>query len=485
MSGLAALRITGARVILAALLACLPVVALAAALIEPGRIAPSLLFLALVTGAAWLTGAGRSDSGAARIALGAALTAPPMALVYVASGTGHQIDMHMTFFVALALTVLVCDWRAILAAAGVTALHHLAANFLMPALVFPDGADFGRVVLHAVVVIAETVALMWIAAKLVALFAENAAALDTAQQASAAAEHAAARERDRHEQERRQDLARRKRIKEAETKFAEASHIIGAAAQRVSGSFTQITARAEDASASINVIQDATDTSSTTTAGVAAATEELSSSIAEIAASVERSSAKSRSAQDQTTAVNAQVGALSQNAAEIGNVLSLINDIAEQTNLLALNATIEAARAGEAGKGFAVVATEVKSLATQTAKATEDISRQITAIQQVSRQTAEAVGAIAHGISEVSSSVDDVSRRAAEQNQVVGEIANRASSASDVNARLHTEVRRVSETVATTAGVAGEASAVIDELMSAAQLVERASAAFRDALEAA
>ncbi len=136
---------------------------------------------------------------------------------------------------------------------------------------------------------------------------------------------------------------------------------------------------------------------STNVETAAVAADELSSSIAEIGRRLNQTTEVVRVAVDEAQVTNQDIGALAQGARKIGDVTKLIRNIAGQTNLLALNATIEAARAGEAGRGFAVVASEVKSLAVQTAKATEDISSQILEVQNSTDKAVEAIGRIAIG----------------------------------------------------------------------------------------
>jgi methyl-accepting chemotaxis protein len=162
---------------------------------------------------------------------------------------------------------------------------------------------------------------------------------------------------------------------------------------------------------------------------VAAATEELSISIREIASQVAQSSQVAEKAVAGTQRTSATVQELAASAEKIGNVVQLINTIAGQTNLLALNATIEAARAGEAGKGFAVVATEVKELATQTAKATEEISQQIGSVQQATQQTVAAIQEIARTITEMSQISTSIAAAMEEQGAATAEIARNVQEA--------------------------------------------------------
>ncbi len=163
---------------------------------------------------------------------------------------------------------------------------------------------------------------------------------------------------------------------------------------------------------------------------VASASEELAGSIQEISRQVAQSSKMAGEAAEQADQTNGQVEGLVEAAQKIGEVVNLIQDIAEQTNLLALNATIEAARAGEAGKGFAVVASEVKSLATQTGKATEEISQQISGIQAATTGAAEAIRAIAKTVAEINGIATTIASAVEEQGSATQEIARNVQEAS-------------------------------------------------------
>ncbi len=199
---------------------------------------------------------------------------------------------------------------------------------------------------------------------------------------------------------------------------------------QLGGSATNLSKTAEEMSA--NAQQTASSSKSATTNAetvalgirtVATNTEEMVASIKEIARSSSEAAKISKTALDQANKANEIVGALSKVSADIGNVIKVISSIAQQTNLLALNATIEAARAGEAGKGFAVVAGEVKELAKQTAKATDDITNQIKSVQDSSLAATNSIGEIAKVIEEVNSIAGSIAAAVEEQTSVTNELS--------------------------------------------------------------
>ncbi|KGT80527.1 chemotaxis protein [Bradyrhizobium japonicum] len=215
---------------------------------------------------------------------------------------------------------------------------------------------------------------------------------------------------------------------------------VSSAAAGMQSTAQSMTATASDASSRAATVGAASQKASGNVGTVAAAAEELSSSVAEISRQVTRSTEVASRAVSDAERTNATVQVLSTGAEKIGEVVKLIHSIAAQTNLLALNATIEAARAGESGRGFAVVASEVKALANQTAKATEEISAQVAAMQTSTSDAVTAISGITQTIAEMSEITAGISASIEQQGEATREIARNiqsvAAGSNEINANI-------------------------------------------------
>ncbi|CAH2601963.1 HAMP domain-containing protein [Rhodovastum atsumiense] len=249
-------------------------------------------------------------------------------------------------------------------------------------------------------------------------------------------------------------------VQDFERQVAELVQHLSSSATEMTATAGQMTRTADLTSTQANTVATAAQDASSSVQTVASATEELSASIGEITRQVGQSTTVARQAVEEAQRTDTTVRALAESAQKIGDVVGLITTIAGQTNLLALNATIEAARAGDAGKGFAVVATEVKSLAAQTARATDEIGAQIARIQAATQDAVSAIGGIVRTIDQVNSITGTIAIAVKEQGTATAEIARSVQHAASGTGEVTRNIGGVSRA----AGETGEASQQVREV---------------------
>jgi methyl-accepting chemotaxis protein len=267
------------------------------------------------------------------------------------------------------------------------------------------------------------------------------------------------------------------RIVEFEATVRAALGSLQKSANSMQSTAQSMSATADQSSALVSAVASAAEETSANVQTVSSGTEELSSSITEIGRQVITSAQIARKAVDEAGATDATMQGLADNASRISVVVDLIQVIASQTNLLALNATIEAARAGEAGRGFAVVASEVKSLANQTAKATEEIRAQIASMQQVPTSAVGAIRNIGHTIAEINDVTTAIAAAVEEQGAATREIARNIQHAAGGTSEVSSNIVGVSTASA-------EAGSAASEVLSASGALRREADVLRSEIDA-
>ncbi|MCJ8325447.1 MAG: methyl-accepting chemotaxis protein [Hyphomicrobiales bacterium] len=247
-------------------------------------------------------------------------------------------------------------------------------------------------------------------------------------------------------------------IEEFKTFSAQKLDKVNIATSNLEAASQSLSSSAEDMSEQSRKVQANVDNTSTNVSSAAAATEEMSASISEISERAASSTTVAQEAKKKTKETVDKIATLSESAKQIEQVVKLINEIAEQTNLLALNATIESARAGDAGRGFAVVANEVKSLAEQTSKATDQIATQIASIQQDSSIAAKAIADVEEVIASLAESSIGVAAAVEEQSSVIGEISSNVANASNLSSQSAESMGVVTDIIGTAKDISGDVS---------------------------
>lgn len=282
-------------------------------------------------------------------------------------------------------------------------------------------------------------------------------------------------EKEREESERRAEEEKRRAMQDLANSFEGSVKSVvqnlGSSASQMRSKAQNMAAMAEETGRQSTSVAAASEQATTNVQTVSAAAEELTSSINEISRRVADSAGIAKEAAEEANKTNESVQSLSEAAQKIGDVVELINDIAGQTNLLALNATIEAARAGEAGKGFTVVASEVKNLATQTAKATEEIAAQISSIQSATTGSVEAISSITKTIEQINELATAIASAVEEQSAATREIATNSQQAASGTQEVSSNISGVQQASNETGAAANEVLGAADELMTQSDML--------------
>lgn len=449
---------------------------------------------------------GRAD-GQTRLMLGTLAMVQPAVGVYFMNGHPWQMDGHMYFFVALAALTVLYDWRPIVLASVLIALHHLGLDYVVPAWVFEGTGNVGRVAIHAVAVVLQASILSYLAIRIHHLLLaqdDNMAQAGTlareAQQGREAAEaamtasrHAEAREaalRDERERDRSANAQQRRfemmaLVDAFRRSVADIVQSVGSATVELEEGTRQLNALARRASEESHQSVSAATLSSRGADQLAERIETLSRSITAIAATAHQQVELGHGAQQMSGAGHQAVTDLADRTGSIAGFADSIHQIAARTNLLALNASIEAARTGEVGLGFAVVAGEVKQLAGQASSATGEIHSLAWSAQQGATLVNDTLTSISAMIEELAEAASAIQSAVDDQREAAVAIEETARSAASGATMMADKMVSVAGVARDTERLSERVSGAAVDLSQTARALQRAAALFVDQLEAA
>jgi methyl-accepting chemotaxis protein len=424
-----------------------------------------------------MTIAGRHDLQA-RLTVATLAAVQPMLLLGVLREHPWQMDGHMYFFVGLSALTILCDWRPIVLASLMIAVHHLVLEWLWPSWVFLGLGNFGRVVFHAAAVAGQSGMLGYLALMLRRMLerqdaavaegdrllrlaeAECARAERTLEQAQAAESAASGERRRREEHEARVAVERRAELMVLAGEFERTVAGVAAAIHGSAGALERSAIDLDEAAGTADrkavAVAAGAERCTAEIREVAHAITDLGATIAQVAAAAEQQNELTGFAA-QGSARSVQTSAMLQSHVDqIGAFVADIRAIAGKTNLLALNATIEAARAGEAGRGFAVVAGEVKALAADAGRASDRIHALLADIRDGVTDTADKLGGASRAIGEVARAAGEIATAMAAQQGYAIEIDAGAARASATAERIEAQVGGVADALAAAVSLSTE-----------------------------
>jgi methyl-accepting chemotaxis protein len=481
------LRRAGVRIAAGILSLALIAVVVITLAISPGDLVPAAITGVGISALPFLLAIRGRQDAASRIVIGVSLPLFPALLLFIMRGHPWQMDMHMTFFAAVAMLLILCDWRPILAGTLVTAVHHLALSYIAPNFVFNSEGELGRILLHATILLIEAGVLMSLAHRIailvdavVARGAEVRAADEARRHAEAALLEA--READLALQraatgELQHALAAiaqgdlRYRIVKMPMEFVDLKTDFNRSVASLSQMICLVAETTRDVGEETTVISSGSERLARHSEAQASTIEEATAALANLAAEVssivdrarqtsgrmEKMEADSSRGEELATGMRQAMSDVVSATTEIAAIVEVIDQISFQTNLLALNAGVEAARAGDAGHGFAVVAHEVRALSERTGTAAKEVRALINQTQQRLDVGVTYVQGSAEMLDGLAKSINGIGTL---MQQILGATANQSDSVKSISAAVE-EVSRSSQHHA---AMAEESDAAISRL---------------------